>query len=110
MSENQYIKKRQRLRNKPFVTTKAILLLIALSAFIYLGFYSEYGSVNDSACEGDCESLYSIWTLVLAFILMFAGIIAAGALVGSLVAKFNRQRNAARSYLYQQGTDEEEKS
>ena len=102
MSENQYIKKRKRIRNRPFVTTKAILLLIVLSGFIYLGFYSEYGGVNDAACDGECESVYSLWTSVFAFILMFAAIIGAGALVGVLFAKISRNRNAENISIYQQ--------
>ncbi|UTW58609.1 hypothetical protein KFE96_17605 [Kordiimonas sp. SCSIO 12603] len=105
MSENQYIKKRKRLRDRPFITTKAILMLVGLSGFIYLGFYSEYGGVNDAACDGACESTYSLWTSVFAFLLMFAAIIGAGAIVGVLVAKFGARKSTDAVSIYQQNDE-----
>jgi len=88
MSDNQYIKKQQRGRRKLFLTTRHILMIMLLSAIIYGGFYYEYGRglLSDGTCDGACESLYSLKTWVLGFLIMFSVVIAAGTLVGGLVA------------------------
>ena len=86
MSDNQYIKKQQRSRRKLFLTTRHIFLIMLLSAIIYGGFYFEYGTVDDGTCEGACESLHSLWAWVFGFLIIFAVVIAAGTLVGGLVA------------------------
>jgi len=94
MSDNQYIKKQQRARNKSLITTRHILILVLLSVAIYAGFYFEYGIIDDGTCEGTCENLHTVRSWVLGFIIMFGVIIAAGALIGGLVSflKWNRNR------------------
>ncbi len=107
MSENEYLNKQKRLRDRPFITTKAVIMLIVLSGFIYLGFYSEYGGINDAECNGPCESTYGIWPSVLAFIIIFIAIIAAGALVGSLFASLRSKRNATTKPIFFQDDNSE---
>jgi len=92
MSDNQYIKKLQRARGKSLVTTRNIILIIILSGAVYAGFYMEYGTIDDAACEGTCENLHSLRSWVLGFLMIFATIIAAGALVGALVGFFKWSR------------------
>lgn len=105
MSDNQYIKKRQRQRNRSFITTRSIITLIVISGLIYLGFYSEYGGVNDLGCDGDCESEYGIGLTIFAFFLMFAAVIGLGALTGIGLAKWNSRKKPS---IYQTDTDQKE--
>lgn len=86
MSENSYIKKQQRVRNKPLLTTRNILTLVLLSLAVYAGFYFEYGIVDDGTCEGICENQYSLGAWVLGFLMIFAAVIAAGAVIGGIIA------------------------
>jgi len=101
MSDNQYIKKQQRSRRKLFLTTRHIFLIMLLSAIIYGGFYFEYGMIDDGTCDGVCESTHSLWTWVLGFFIIFAVVIAAGGLVGGLVAflKWSRRNDGTLSTL-----------
>jgi len=94
MSDNKYIQKRRRARNKSLITTRNILMLILLSVAVYAGFYFEYGVIDDGTCEGACENEYSLWAWVLGFFFIFAAIIAAGALGGGILAflRWSRSR------------------
>jgi len=96
MTENIYIKKRQKARAKPLLTLRIIFGLIFLSAVVWAGFYFEYGSLAEGDCEGDCESLYSLTSWVIGFFMIFSAIIAAGTLVGGLFAilRWSRRRQA----------------
>ena len=93
MTDNPYIKKLQRARGKAFITSRHIIMLIILSGAIYAGFYFEYGQIGDVACEGECESIHSLWAWVLGFFMIFAAVIAAAAVVGGLVAFFKWSRS-----------------
>lgn len=86
MSDNQYIKKLQRARKRPYLTLRILLGLIVLSGMIAGGFYFEFGSLQDYDCTGTCESTHSLSTWVLGIAILFAGIIAAATVVGALVA------------------------
>ena len=86
MSDNKYIQKRRRVRNKPLITTRNILMLILLSVAVYAGFYFEYGVIDDGTCKDVCENEYSFWAWVIGFFFIFAAIIAAGALGGGVLA------------------------
>ncbi len=91
MSNNVYINKQKRARSKPIFTTSRIAMLIALSALLFIGFYTEYGTIGDIACDGACESLYDIGTTIAAFGLMFTGIILVAAIIGVLIALMRRR-------------------
>lgn len=99
MSENTFIKKRQKERARPFLTLRIILGLIFLSGIIWAGFYFEYGSIGNELCDGDCENLHSLRASVLGFFMIFIGIIAAGAVVGGLFATLKWSRNKRNDTL-----------
>ncbi len=86
MSDNQYIKKQQRVRARGLLTTRNIFSLIFLSVIIYAGFYFEYGDIGDSSCEGACENTHSYGAMILGFLMIFLGVIAAGGIVGAFIA------------------------
>jgi len=110
MSDNQYIKKQQRARGRALITTRNIILITLLSGAVYAGFYMEYGSINDAACQGDCENLHGFWAWVLGFFIMFAVVISAGAAVGALLAffKWSRRRGGASMADLIQDTDDKQ--
>lgn len=64
--------------------------------------------VDDGTCEGVCESIHSLKAWVFGFLIIFAVVIAAGTLVGGLVAflKWSRGSRGTLSTL----TRDEEKS
>jgi hypothetical protein len=95
MSDNQYIKRLQRARNKPILTVRNILLLIILSLAVYAGFYFEYGMDDAGACDGPCENLYSIEAWVLAVAIIFGALIAVAAFVGVVVSLIRRGRKSS---------------
>ena len=66
-----------------------------LSGIIYGGFYFEYGRIDDGTCEGACENIHSLWTWVFGFLIIFAVVITAGALVGGLMAFFKWSRGTS---------------
>ena len=86
MSENQFIKKRQRARTRPFLTLRILLGLILLSGIVAGGFYFEFGGLQDQECVGACENTYSLSSWLLGIALLFGAIIACAAIVGGLVA------------------------
>ncbi|MBV1900726.1 MAG: hypothetical protein KUG56_03535 [Kordiimonadaceae bacterium] len=93
MSENAFIKKRQRERNRPFLTVRILLGLIFLSGMVAGGFYFEFGAISDNACEGACEGLHSLRSWLLGAFLLFAGIISAAAVLGGIIAAIKWSRN-----------------
>ena len=99
MSENPFIQKRQRSRRKAtfLLGTRNIVGLVVLSLVAYAAFRLWVGNPADTLCDGECESIYSLFTMVLGFFLMFAGVIAAGAAIGLLVAFIRRRRGAGES-------------
>jgi hypothetical protein len=102
MSESHFIHKRQRERARKTrgVTTKHILGLVLLSLAAFAAFKLWVGNPVDALCEGECESVHSLFTWVFAFFLMFGGIIAAGAVVGLLVAGLKRLRGPGESAFF----------
>ncbi len=94
MSENPFIKKRQRARARnsaPF-GLKQIFGLIALSLAAYAAFRMWVGNPMADLCGDNCESMYSVLASVLAFAMMFGAIILAAALVGLMFALLRRRR------------------
>ncbi|WP_417449960.1 hypothetical protein [Kordiimonas sp.] len=93
MSENPFIKKRQRSRRKAtfLLGTRNVIGLIVLSLVAYAAFRLWVGNPADSMCDGECESLYSLLTWVLGFVIMFACVIGAGAVIGLLVGALRRR-------------------
>ena len=57
--------------------------------------------VDDGTCEGACESIHSLRAWVFGFLIIFGVVIAAGALVGGLVAfvKWSRGTGGTLSTL-----------
>jgi len=101
MSENPFIQKRQRSRRKAtfLLGTRNIIGLIVLSLVAFAAFRLWVGNPNDVLCEGECESLYSLFGWVLGFFLMIAGVAAAGAILGLLIA-FIRSRTGNRESAF----------
>lgn len=93
MSENTFIKKRQRERNRPFLTVRILFGLIFLSGMVAGGFYFEFGAISDNACEGVCEDLHSLRSWFLGVFLLFTSIISAAAVLGGIIAAIKWSRN-----------------
>lgn len=110
MSDNQYIRKLQRARNRPIFTGRNIFMLMILSVVIAGGFYMEYGGRDDGTCDGPCESLYSLETWGLAIALIFGAVITFGAAVGVLVALIRRSRNSGSTLDSLTNMDSEQKN
>ena len=110
MSEHLLIKKRQKRRRSAVLnlSTKNILSLVLLSLAAYGGFRLWVGNPTEALCGDNCESMYSLLGWVLGFFLLFAAIIAAGAVVGILVALIRRSRrhnNAGFAEKFSAATD-----
>lgn len=101
MSENPFIYKRQRQREKKtaLLSTRNIFGLIAVMLAAYAAFRLWIGDPTTAICEDGCESLYSLATWVLGFFLLFAAVIAAGAVVGLLIAFIRRRTQAGESAI-----------
>jgi len=99
MSEHIFMKKRQRRRKAATAsfTTKHIIMLIILGLVAYVAFRLWVGNPMEQFCGDDCEDMYSLLGYVLGFFLLFIGIIAAGALVGVVVALIRKHRTATES-------------
>lgn len=108
MSENPFIQKRQRSRRKAtfLLNTRNIIGLVVLSLVAFAAFKLWVGNPNDVLCEGECESLYSLFTWVLGFFIMFAGVIAAGAALGLIIAFLRgRTRKSESAFMRFQSDD-----
>ncbi len=101
MSENLFIHKRQRQRAKKtaLLSTRNIFGLIAVMLAAYAAFRLWVGDPTTAICENGCESLYSLAAWVLGFFMLFAAVIAAGAVVGLLVAFLRRRTEAGESAI-----------
>lgn len=99
MSENPFIQKRQRSRRKAtfLLGTRNIIGLVVISLVAYAAFRLWVGNPNDALCEGECESLYSLFGWVLGFFLMIAGVAAAGAVLGLVIAFFRSRLGGRKS-------------
>ncbi len=109
MSENLFIKKRQKERRKhTFLTVKLIMRLVFASALLLLGFHFFVGDPTDGLCAAGCESEYSLATYVYAALIMLGAVIVLGGLTGALFAylRRNRQSDGMFTLLEQQETDE----
>lgn len=97
MSEHLLLKKRQKQRKRSALnlTVRNILGLVLLSLLTYAGFRIWVGNPTEALCGDNCESMYSLMAWVLAFAMIFGAIIAAGAVIGVIVALL-RRRAAAR--------------
>ena len=95
MSENLFIKKRQKERRKQsFLTVKLILRLVVASVLMWLGFIYFVGDTSEGQCVGGaCEAEYSLATYAIAGLIMLIVVIALGALVGSLISYMRRRRS-----------------
>ena len=56
-----------------------------------MAFVQFVGNPNDVECTGACEPSISLGTWVLAIVIMFAGVIGAGALLGAVVGILRRR-------------------
>lgn len=94
MSDNIFIKKRQRQRKKRdgFLTTKIILRLIIVSVVLLLLFLNFVGDPTVTICENGCDSEFSIGTWALGLAMIFGAIILMAGLVGAgfAVLKWSR--------------------
>ena len=110
MSENVFIKKRQKERRKQsFLTVKLILRLVVASVLMWLGFLYFVGDTSDGQCVGGgCEAEYSLATYALAGLIMLVAVIALGALVGSLIGYLRRSRSTGNfsSFVDQHKSDD----
>ena len=99
MVEHIFINKRkkQRKKNTLLLSVRVILSLISLSILVYIGFASFVGNPNDIECVGECEASIGIGTWLLALAIMFAVVIAAGALLGLLISVFKRITGSDKS-------------
>lgn len=94
MSENLFIQKRKKARNKPFLTSRVIFSLILLSLLVCAGFYFEFGRVGDVLCDGPCESTYSFGIWLAGGGILLISIIGLAFIVGILVALIRRSRKS----------------
>ena len=109
MSDNIHIKRRQKRRSKPLLTTRNIVTLILLSLAVYGAFLFWVGDPSQGQCDGDCENIYSAAGYILGFFLMILGVIAAGAVVGSLFSFMRRKRrDTSLSTLLEQQQDKKQ--
>ena len=101
MSENPFIHKRQRQRAKKtaLLSTRNIFGLIAVMLAAYAAFRLWVGDPTTAICENGCESLYSLAAWVLGFFILFAAVIAAGAVVGLIIAFIRRRAEAGESAI-----------
>ncbi len=101
MSENPFIQKRQRSRRKAtfLLGTRNIIGLVVLSGVAFAAFRLWVGDPTDALCEGECESLYSLFSWVLGFFIMFAAVVAAGGVLGLIVA-FIRSRTRSHESAF----------
>ena len=111
MSENIFIKKRQRQRKRRdgFLTTKIIVRLILVSVVLLVLFLNFVGDPTVTICENGCESEFTIGTWVLGFFMIFGGIILMAGVVGALLAflKWSR-RNSGGSLAALMNDDQNE--
>ena len=92
MSENIHIKRRQKQRDKAFLTTRNIITLIVLSLAVFIGFRVWVGNPSQAICGDDCSSYLSLTGWVLGFFMMIGGVVIAGGIVGILLALLRRSR------------------
>lgn len=82
MSQHLFIERRQAARKKPLLSGRAIFMLILISVTALGAFRLWIGNPEDALCDGACEREHDLRMLITGFFLMFAGIIAAGGLIG----------------------------
>ncbi|WP_262692157.1 hypothetical protein [Kordiimonas aestuarii] len=109
MSDNPFIKKRQRSRRKAtfLLGTRNIIGLVVLSLVAYAAFRLWVGNPADTMCDGECESMYSLFASVLGFFMMFAAVITAGAVIGLVVALMRRTAGSGESTFARMHRDAE---
>jgi len=91
MSHNIFIERRQASRRKPLLSGRAIFMLVLISAAALGAFRLWIGNPDDALCDGTCDRSYELRVLITGFFLMFAGIIAAGGVIGLLVGYMRRR-------------------
>lgn len=101
MSENLFIKKRQRDRRKQnFLTVKLILRLVVASVLLWLGFLYFVGDPTTAICENGCEGEFSLGTWIAAAAMVFGAVVVVGGLTGALIAFLRSGRsNSSLSVL-----------
>ncbi len=108
MPEHIFIEKRRRKRAASLFSTRNILGLIMLSLVVYGAFYFWVGNPNEDLCGDDCGQMHSLMAWVLGFALLFGAIIAAGAVVGTILALVRRNQRESNVFTHMD-TEEDEK-
>ncbi|RMB02813.1 hypothetical protein [Eilatimonas milleporae] len=87
-----FLQRRRRSRNKPFVTLRGVIGLIAVSVAAMLAFRVWVGNPDAGYCGTDCEGMHSLFAWVLGFAMIFVAVIGAGALAGIALSLLQRRR------------------
>ncbi len=111
MSDNIFIKKRQRHRKRRdgFLTTKIIIRLIVVSVVLLVLFLNFVGDPTVTICENGCESDFTIGTWALGLAMIFGGIILIAGVVGAGFAVLKWSRGGSGSSLADMMEDGQDK-